>query len=171
MGYCGVMLKPVQYRPRLDVTEHQNFIYDKYDFLPGGTALWVDIVTEFKDWKRLLKIDYLIKDEILLKEYLKECPYLFYETVWSAASEGKEKGDSGIGYYGMQSKKQSNQQRTSSTSCKVEKKNLNNVVLSVFKTIAKAASVENLSPATMSRSIKNKKIFEGDGGSYFYAKV
>jgi hypothetical protein len=163
MGFSGVMLKPIEYRKCLINTEHENFVFNNFQFTPDGTVLWSDIVTEFKDWKRLMKKDYLLQDEVLLKQYLKESPFLLFDTVWASSGGGQ-------GYYGMKSKKEITQHKTSATACKVEKKDLNNVVLSGFETIAKAAIVEKISPATMSRFIKNKIIFEGDGGSYFYAK-
>lgn len=163
MGFSGVMLKPVKYEKQLNLTDHENFIFNNFEFTPDGTVLWSTIVNEFKNWKRLMKEGYSDIEENLLKKYLKQSQYLLFETVWAS-------GGSGQGYYGLKSKSEINQHRTSSTACKIQKKDINNNVLCEFETIAKIASIEKISPATMSRSIKNKVIFEGIGGSYFYAK-
>jgi prophage antirepressor-like protein len=163
MGFSGVMLKPVKYEKQITLTDHENFIFNNFEFTPDGTVLWSTIVKEFKNWKRLMKEGYSDIEENLLKKYLKQSQYLLFETVWAS-------GGSGQGYYGLKSKSEINQHRTSSTACKIQKKDINNNVLCEFETIAKIASIEKISPATMSRSIKNKVIFEGIGGSYFYEK-
>jgi hypothetical protein len=157
------MLKPVKYEKQITLTDHENFIFNNFEFTPDGTVLWSTIVKEFKNWKRLMKEGYSDIEENLLKKYLKQSQYLLFETVWAS-------GGSGQGYYGLKSKSEINQHRTSSTACKIQKKDINNNVLCEFETIAKIASIEKISPATMSRSIKNKVIFEGIGGSYFYEK-
>jgi hypothetical protein len=48
---------------------------------------------------------------------------------------------------------------------------MNNHVLCEYATIAKAAETEKMCPAKMSRSVKNRVIFHGDAGDYFYTKV
>ena len=57
-----------------------------------------------------------------------------------------------------------------STGAIVEKINENNEVLTTFDSIARAAEYEKMCAAKMSRAIKNKTIFSGEGGEYYYSK-
>ena len=95
-----------------------------------------------------------------IKEYLNACEYALKATVWT------EQG-SNEGYYGISLKVDEYKHKTtSSTGKKVEKIELSSEqVLSSWDTIAKAAEDENISAAKMSRSIKNKTIFDND---YYY---
>ena len=90
-----------------------------------------------------------------IKEYLNACEYALKATVWT------EQG-SNEGYYGISLKVDEYKHKTtSSTGKKVEKIELKSEqVLSSWDTIAKAAEDENISASKMSRSIKNKTIFD-----------
>jgi hypothetical protein len=95
-----------------------------------------------------------------LKEYLNNCEYTLKSTVWT------ERG-SNEGYYGLSIKNnEHNYKLTSSTGKKVQKIEVNSgQIIGTWETISKAAEFENISPAKMSRSIKNKTIFNND---YYY---
>ena len=162
-GFVGVMLKTIDYKKQINSTEEEIAVYEKCVFTPDGTALFKDILKEYQDWKRTMNIPYNNTDEDKLKKYLKSNKNLLFETVWAS-------GGGGQGFYGMNLKKDTTRQRNSSTGSKVEKRDGNNMVLATFDTIAKAAEHESICAAKMSRSIKNKVIFNGEGGEYNYCK-
>ena len=162
-GFVGVMLKPIDYKKQINPTEEEIAVYEKCVFTPDGTALFKDILKEYQDWKRTMNIPYNNTDEDKLKKYLKSNKNLLFETVWAS-------GGGGQGFYGMNLKKDTTRQRNSSTGSKVEKRDGNNMVLATFDTISKAAEHESICAAKMSRSIKNKVIFNGEGGEYNYCK-
>ena len=163
MGYIGVMLKPLQYNKQLVRTDEETFVFERCVFSPSGTALHKSIVEEYKDWKRTMKIPFVEEDEPKLKKYLKSSPYLLFETVWSAQGGGQ-------GYYGLCLKSDVRHHRISSTGCRIEKCDMENRVLSSYLTIAKAAEEETMCAAKMSRAIKDKRIFSGSGGDYYFRK-
>ena len=97
-----------------------------------------------------------------LKEYLNSCEYVLKATVWADTGSNE-------GYYGISLKQDENKTKTitSSTGKKVEKRLLStNERIGIWDSIAKAAIAENISAAKMSRSIKNKVVFNND---YYYA--
>jgi hypothetical protein len=97
-----------------------------------------------------------------LKEYLNASPYVQKATVW-------KNGASNEGYYGLSLREEDVYQHklTSSTGKRVNKVCLKtNQCLNTWETIVKAASSENMSAAKMSRSIKNKTVFNDD---YFFS--
>jgi hypothetical protein len=98
-----------------------------------------------------------------IKEYLNNCEYVLKATVWSD-------NETNEGYYGISLKTDEYKHKTtSSTGKKVEKvENNTGQVLQVWDTIAKAATDELMSAAKMSRSIKNKVIFNND---YYYRVI
>lgn len=165
MGYVGVMLKPLEYNKQLIRTDEETFIFERCIFGPSGTALHKSILEEYQDWKRTMKLPFsLEEDEPKLKKYLKSSQYLLFETVWTAQGGGQ-------GYYGLTLKIDVKHHRTSSsTGCKIEKCNMENNVLSSYLTIAKAAEEESMCAAKMSRAIKDKRIFSGSGGEYYFRK-
>ena len=162
-GFVGVMLKPIGYKKQINPTEEEIAVYEKCVFTPDGTALYKDILEEYQDWKRIMKKPFLEGDEDKLKKYLKSNKNILFETVWAS-------GGNGQGFYGIKLKKDVTQQRKSSTGAIVEKINENNEVLTTFDSIARAAEYEKMCAAKMSRAIKNKTIFSGEGGEYYYSK-
>ena len=70
----------------------------------------------------------------------------------------------GQGYYGIGLKTEETiYKKTSSTGKQVEKRKINtNELLGMWETIAKAATVECISAAKMSLSIRNKRVFNND---------
>ena len=162
-GFVGVMLKPIGYKKQINPTEEEIAVYEKCVFTPDGTALYKDILEEYQDWKRIMKNPFLEGDEDKLKKYLKSNKNILFETVWAS-------GGNGQGFYGIKLKKDVTQQRKSSTGAIVEKINENNEVLTTFDSIARAAEYEKMCAAKMSRAIKNKTIFSGEGGEYYYSK-
>jgi len=95
-----------------------------------------------------------------IKEYLNESPYALKSVVWT--DEGNNEG-----YYGLSIKKNDYTPKLiCSTGKKVFKKeDKTNILLATWDTIAKAALAEGISTAKMSRSIKNKIIFN----DYYYS--
>jgi hypothetical protein len=95
--------------------------------------------------------------------YAKKLVNLYAETVWANGSAGQ-------GFYGLAlAKNIKNARVTSSTGKKVEKKCAkSHNTLVTFETIAKAAQMEEMSAAKMSRSIKNKVVFKSTGESIYY---
>jgi len=159
-GYAGVILKEIRYEKLEILSNPQNFIFHSCNFSPSGKVLCSDLYKEYKKWKEQLKIPILDNDEDELKEYLKKTNYVLLTVLW--ANNGN-----GYGYYGMSLKKDTERHRyTSSTGKKVEKRSKNgDLLLGTWETIAKAAEVEKMCAAKMSRSIKNKVLFNDD---YYY---
>jgi len=83
-----------------------------------------------------------------------------FETVWTQQGNGQ-------GFYGIALKRDERIRRISSTATKIEKRDLQNNVLSKYASIAKAAEEEGMSAAKMSRCVKNRTIFDDQ---YFYDK-
>jgi len=166
LGFIGVTLKKQEYKKSESASEEETFVFEKCVFTPAGTALSKDIVEEYKDWKRIMKKPWDEKNDVTrLKAFLKSCPYVLFETVWTTSGNGQ-------GFYGIKLKRDIKFHRnTSSTGCKIFKKDLNNNVLCEYATIAKAAEMEKMCPAKMSRSVKNRVVFHGDAGDYIYTKV
>ncbi len=159
-GYIGVKLKPVQYVKKLINNDVETFLFEVCNFTPNGKILNTTLSTEFKRWKQQLGKEICDDDIIKIKEYLNNCEYALKATVYI------DKG-SNEGYYGIQLKNDEPRYKTtSSTGKKVEKvDNKTEIVLRTWETIAKAAEDEKISAAKMSRSIKNKTIFNDD---YYY---
>jgi len=163
MSYTGVMLKPIEYKKQLVITDEETFMFEKCVLSPSGTALYADILESYKDWRRSMNKSYTETHNVNLKKYMKSSPYLLFETIWA-------NGGGGQGFYGLQLKSDVKVKRNSSTGCKIEKCDMQNNALSQYETIANAAEHENMSAAKMSRSIKNKTAYTGPAGEYYYRK-
>lgn len=159
-GYMGVTLKELCYTKSLESSDEQNFIYHSCIFSPSGKVLFSDLLEEYKKWKSQLHKEISQTDEEHLKKYLKNTNYVLYTTIWANNGGGQ-------GYYGLCLKKDmENHKTTSSTGKKVEKRDYKtNELLGTWETISKAAETEKICAAKMSRSIKNKIIFNND---YYY---
>ena len=96
-----------------------------------------------------------------LKAYLKQCPYILFETVWTSSGNGS-------GFYGLGLQSEATNHRKSSTGCEVEMRDLQENVLKTYETIAKAASMEKICSTKMSLSIRDKTIINGQGGGDYY---
>ena len=97
-----------------------------------------------------------------IKEYLNESPYALKATVWT--DEGNNEG-----YYGLTIKQHNIKPKlVSSTGKKVYKREkTTNELLSTWDSIAKAADMEGICAAKMSRYIKNKNIIN----DYYYSVI
>jgi hypothetical protein len=166
LGYVGIKLKEVQYKKQhLILNDEETCIYEYCVFSPSKTVLFSSILDEYKNWKRTMKKPFDEKtDTIKLKAYLKQCPYILFETVWTQSGSGQ-------GYYGMGLKSEATYHRKSSTGCEVEKRDSQENVLKTYETIAKAATVEKISAAKMSRSIRDRTVINGEYGDYYFCKA
>ncbi len=118
------------------------------------------MLNEHERWKKKLNKDLSTDNMREIKEYLNSSSYVQKGTVWV-------NNISNEGYYGLSLREDDEYEYkvTSSTGKKVNKMCLKtNQVLNSWATIAKAATAENISAAKMSRSIKNKIIYN----DYFY---
>lgn len=162
-GYIGVKLKEINYKKiypnNVDI---ETFIFQVCKFTPNGKILNSTLLNEYKRWKKSVNINESEDDMKEIKDYLNKSEYVIKATVWT--SEGSNEG-----YYGLILKKnEHNYKKTSSTGKKVEKRELKtNTLIGKWETIAKASQCEKMSTAKMSRSIKNKTIFN----DYFYCSV
>jgi len=156
-GYVGVKLRDIDYSKSTIPSDVQNFIYHACVFSPSGKALFSDLVDEYKKWKIMVQKPQTEKDSEELKSYLKNTNYVLYTTIWANNGGGQ-------GYYGIVLKRDMDSVRTtSSTGKKVEKRMMDtNELLGTWDTIAKAAEAEAVCAAKMSRSIKNRVVFQGD---------
>ena len=160
-GYAGVKLQAVDYkRTRGLDCDAETFVFGVCRFTPQGKVLNSELLANYKRWKKDLGKDVTDdKTEIReLKEYLNASPYVQKATVW-------KNGVTNEGYYGMSLREEDvyEQKLTSSTGKRVNKMCAKtNQCLNTWHTIAKAASAESMSAAKMSRSIKNKTVFNDD---------
>lgn len=161
MGYEGLKLKNIEYiKKSLLPNDIETFLFHKCIFIPDGKVLFSDLYKEFIDWKNNIKKQTNNNDEKELKNYLKNCEYVLPSTIWTHNGNG-------TGYYGILLKSDEKiHKKTSSTGKMVEKRDAQtNELIHTFETIAKAAESENFCSAKMSRSIKNKVVFNDD---YYY---
>jgi len=162
-GYQGVTLKEIKYNKSFTVSDTQNFIFHACVFSPSGKTLVEDLLNEYKKWKNQINIPFTNKEQDELKKYLKETGYVLYTTIWANNGGGQ-------GYYGLSLKQDIEKHRTTSSTGKTVEKRLihTNELLGTWETIAKAAEIEKVCAAKMSRSIKNKTVFNND---YYFCVV
>jgi len=158
-GYRGVTLKEIIYNKSSTPCDAETFVFQSCKFSPSSTILRSKLVDEYKRWKKSVNKEIFEEDEQHLKQYLKNCDYVLYTTIWTTEGNGQ-------GYYGLSLKSEEYEyKKTSSTGKKVEKREKNsNQLLGTWDTIAKAAQHECISATKMSYSVKNKKIFN----DYYY---
>jgi len=155
-GYVGVKLKEIEYKKKHLNSDIENFLFHACAFSPSGKILNSTLLTEYQKWKTSIKKVTSDNDLKELKEYLNSCEHALKAVVWID-------GESNEGYYGLMLKKDVDKYKTtSSTGKKVEKRDKSNNLIGTWETIAKAAQSENFSAPKMSRSIKNKTIFNDD---------
>ena len=165
MGFEGIKLKEFEYKKKyiLPTNNIETFIFNSCDFIPCGKVLFSDLYNEYIKWKTKNKINNIKEDkeEKELKKYLKECNYVLQSIVWCPNGNG-------LGYYGISLKSSIDiLRKTSSTGKTIEKRYIiNDEVIDIYETIAKAAESEKIAPCKMSRSIKSKTIFNDD---YYFA--
>jgi prophage antirepressor-like protein len=171
MGYHGVTLKPVEYKMKYSSAfaphPEEMFVFHSCIFTPSGKTHYQDLWEEYTLWRKTANMTPPTSaEETALKTYLKECPYLLFETVWSAANN-----TSGQGFYGIRLKRDIPKKLVSSTGCAVIKRDVNGHNIGEYGTIIQAATAEKISPAGMSRAIKNKIVFGKGEHSYTFTKL
>jgi len=161
-GYVGVKLKDITYTKKQENSTVETFLFQVCRFSPSGKILNSTLLSEYQKWKTTLDKPCSENDMKDLKDYLNDCDYALKATVWADTGSNE-------GYYGISLKQEENKPKTisSSTGKKVEKRLISNDErIGIWDSIAKAAVEENISAAKMSRSIKNKVVFNND---YYYA--
>ncbi len=181
-GYQGIKLKTVEYK-KVIATEAENpaqfsvetFIFQCCKFSDRGKILDSTLLKEYQQWKISVGQTPSESDLKNLKTYLNACPYALKATIWFETMSNQ-------GYYGLYLKENYytlNQSavlaqganpiigvQLSTTGKKVEKRLVDsNQVIKTWDTIAKAAASEGFSAAKMSRSVKDKTVFNKD---YYY---
>jgi hypothetical protein len=179
--YQGVKLNTIEYK-KVIATEAENpaqfsvetFIFQCCQFSDRGKILNSVLLKEYQQWKLSIGQSPTENDMKNLKTYLNACPNALKATVWSENTSNE-------GYYGIGLRqsytelKQSIIQeqganaiigvQLSTTGKKVEKRLVgSNQVLKTWNTIAKASESEGFSTAKMSRSVKDKTVFN----DYYY---
>ena len=159
-GYSGIKLKPVEYKKSKENSDIEKFIFHACEFSDSGKVLNSVLLREYQKWKISIGKELSENDMKEIKEYLNESPYALKSVVWT--DEGNNDG-----YYGLSIKKNEYTPKLiCSTGKKVYKKeDKTDILLATWDTIAKAALAEGVSTAKMSRSIKNKVIFN----DYYYS--
>lgn len=172
-GYVGIILKTAEYKKTELNSRVETFLFQRCKFSDTGKILNSTLLKEYCNW--MVSIDAIKREELTddngkhfmkeIKEYLNASPYALKATVWL-------ENESNEGYYGI-SLNSSNQlqnadskNKFSTTGKKVEKREVAEPhnILGRWDTIAMAAQMENVSAAKMSRSIKNKCVFD----DYYY---
>jgi len=170
MGYHGVTLKPVEYKMKYSSAfaphPEEMFVFHSCIFTPSGKTHYQDLWEEYTLWRKTANMTPPTSaEETALKTYLKECPYLLFETVWSAANN-----TSGQGFYGIRLKRDIPKKLVSSTGCAVIKRDVNGHNIGEYGTIIQAAAAEKISAAGMSRAIKHSTVFGKGEHSYTFTK-
>jgi hypothetical protein len=160
-GYAGLKLKTVEYSKKGENSTVETFIFQVCQFSDCGKILNSVLLREYQKWKVSVGKEVSDNDMKEIKEYLNESPYALKSTVWT--DEGSNEG-----YYGLSLKqKEIKPKIISSTGKKVFKREIKtDELLGTWDSIAKAAENENISAAKMSRSVKNKTVFNED---YYYS--
>jgi MSV199 domain len=180
-GYQGIKLKTVEYK-KVIANEAENpeqynvetFLFQSCKFSDTGKILNSTLLKEYQKWKLNVGKPLYETDMKNLKTYLNACRHTLKSVVWS-------ENNSNEGFYGIELKQNFytlNQNavqeqganpiigvQLSTTGKKVEKRLVgSNQVLKTWNTIAKAAADEGVSAAKMSRSVKDKTVFN----DYYY---
>jgi hypothetical protein len=158
-GYFGVKLRDLTYTKKYANNEVETFLFQVCKFSPNGKILNSTLLTEYQRWKKSINKETSETDLKDIKDYLNDCEYAIKAVVWTDLG-------SNDGYYGVMLKSDEHKYKnTSATGKKVEKRTIKDkTLLQTWETIAKAASAEGVSAATMSRSIKDKKLYK----DYYY---
>ena len=179
--YQGVKLNTIEYK-KVIATEAENpaqfsvetFIFQCCQFSDRGKILNSTLMKEYQQWKISVGQTPSENDMKNLKTYLNACKNALKSTIWSENTSNE-------GYYGLclrQSYTELKQSiiqeqganaiigvQLSTTGKKVEKRLVgSNQVLKTWNTIAKASESEGFSTAKMSRSVKDKTVFN----DYYY---
>ena len=172
-GFQGVMLKHIDYKPSILITEVETFVYEKCKFSPSGKIFVRTLIDEYKEWKRNTSRTINSKDEKELRQYLNSHQHLLPAVIWKPYEKKiNEDGSnnttenhtmSNDGYYGISLKSEDGKhyKNTSNSGKKVEKRDSRtDTVLETYETIAKAKEETKLS--TMSYAIKTKRIINDE---------
>jgi len=154
--YIGIKLKNIEYKKILQNSDIESFVFQICHFSDCGKILNSVLLKEYQKWK--ISLNKVLSDNDMkeIKEYLNSSPYALKSTVWTEYGNNE-------GYYGISLLQDSFINKTkyvSSTGKKVEKRTIStNYILGTWGSIANAAQCEGMCSAKMSRSIKNKIIF------------
>jgi hypothetical protein len=180
-GYHGIKLKTVEYK-KVIANEAENpaqfsvetFIFQCCQFSDRGKILNSTLLKEYQQWKLSVGQTLTENDMKNLKTYLNACPNALKACVWSEnnSNEGFYGLEIAQGFYAMNKNAVQEQGanpiigvQLSTTGKKVEKRLVgSNQVLKTWNTIAKASESEGFSTAKMSRSVKDKTVFN----DYYY---
>jgi hypothetical protein len=179
-GYQGIKLNTVEYKKVVSNPDQnpeqfnvETFLFQTCKFSDCGKILNSVLLKEYQKWKLSVGKTITENDMKNLKTYLNACPNALKATVWYENTSNE-------GYYGIALRDdyytmtqnviqcQSNpviSVQISTTGKKVEKRLVaSNQLLKTWDTIAKAAAAEGFSAAKMSRSVKDKTVFQ----DYYY---
>lgn len=166
-GYLGVKLKTVEYKKMLvsnasDLNPNaETFLFERCQFSDCGKILNSVLLKEYQKWKQSVGLELTETDMKDLKAYLNASPHALKATVWT--EQGNNEGYYGVSlrqdYYAITNAVTNNPICTSTTGKKVEKREATtHQLLGTWPTIAKAALVEGMCAAKMSRCIKSKTV-------------
>ena len=159
-SYVGVKLKNIEYKKNDTDSDVQRFIFNSCKFSDTAKILNSTLLKEYQKWKISLDKEISNDDMKDLKKYLNESPYTLKATVW-VDNESNE------GYYGIELKTVDYKPKYNNTTgkkvYKIELKS--NLLLSTYDSILNASLHEDISRASMSRCVKDKKVFNND---YYY---
>lgn len=171
-GYLGVKLKTVEYNKMLvsNLAEAsslslnpnaETFLFERCQFSDCGKILNSVLLKEYQKWKQSVGLELTETDMKDLNAYLNASPHALKATVWT--EHGNNEGYYGVSlrqyYYTMTNAVTNNPICTSTTGKKVEKREATtHQLLGTWPTIAKAALVEGMCAAKMSRCIKGKTV-------------
>jgi hypothetical protein len=159
-SYTGIKLKNIEYKKNDKDSDVQRFIFNSCNFSDTAKILNSTLLKEYQKWKISLDKEISNDDIKDLKNYLNECQYILKSTVWID-------NESNQGYYGIELKTSEYKPKYNNTTgkkvYKIELKS--NLLLSTYDSILNASLNENISRVSMSRCVKDKKVFNND---YYY---
>lgn len=156
--FFGITVNESKFEKSLDGNITEDFILQCCTFGTEHRVLMNDLVEEYTDWKTRLGLNITSKEKDEIVSYFRtyNTHLVSRDTVWAT-------GGGGQGYYGIILNKHLKiTKKSSSTGKKVKKIDAETgSILDRWDTIASAAQFEDMSQATLSRAIKNKKNING----------
>ena len=152
--YCGVKLRPVEYKKIRVNSSVETFIFENCRFSDTGKVFESNLLIEYQKWKKSINLDVSDNDFVDMKQYLRANQNVLRAVIW--ASNG-----SNTGYYGLSLRKEEEsgavgQKLTSSTAKKVEKvDSTTGEVVGRWDSVAQTAAFHGVCTAKISRYIKN----------------
>lgn len=154
--YCGVKLRPVEYKKIRVNSSVETFIFENCRFSDTGKTLESNLLKEYQKWRKSINLNTSDNDLIDMKSYLKDNRNVLRAVIWTS-------NGSNTGYYGIslnsEETETNGKKLTSSTAKKVEKvDSITGEVIGRWDSVAQTAAFHGVCTANISRLIKSGTI-------------